>query len=74
MALEETVPQTQCPSCGDWLDDLDGWGVLAHEACGYCDHPSLDGDGAGRMICGICGAADPEGHEWGVGSVEVGGD
>lgn len=44
------VPQTQCPRCGKWIDDNDGFGVLAHGACGYCSHPStLDG------TCGICG-------------------
>lgn len=44
------TPQTQCPKCGAWLDDHDGFGVLAHGKCGYCSHPSsLDG------VCGICG-------------------
>jgi hypothetical protein len=32
------------------VDDFDGFGVLAHAACGYCSHPSRD-DG----VCGICG-------------------
>lgn len=45
------IPQTQCPKCGTWLDDHDGFGVLAHGKCGYCCHPStIDG------TCGICGA------------------
>lgn len=44
------TPQTQCPKCGHWVDDHDGFGVLAHGTCGFCSHPStLDG------ICGICG-------------------
>ncbi len=52
--IEET-PQSLCPNCGKWVDDLDGFGVLAHyepmeDACGYCSHPSRD---AG--ICSICG-------------------
>jgi hypothetical protein len=43
------TPQTQCPKCGEWLDDLDGFGVLRHEKCGYCSHPSVD-DGE----CNLC--------------------
>ena len=50
------VPQSQCPHCGAWVDDYDGFGVLAHcgpyypDACGYCSHPTSDGG-----VCGICG-------------------
>lgn len=59
-SLDEEVPQTQCPRCGEWLDDLDGFGVLAHiPGCGYCSHPSGDGDGKGGYTCGICGVAIP---------------
>ena len=50
------VPQSQCPQCGRWEPDLDGFGILAHvkpaypAGCGYCEHPSIDGG-----VCGICG-------------------
>jgi hypothetical protein len=47
---EDWVPETLCPNCLAWVPDLDGFGVLAHDACGYCSHPSSD-DG----VCGICG-------------------
>lgn len=66
--VEET-PQSQCPKCGKWVDDLDGFGVLAHtkpayaDGCGYCSHPSRDGG-----VCGICGdveqpTGEPRGEE-----------
>jgi hypothetical protein len=45
------VPQMQCPKCGEWLEDMDGFGVLAHDACGYCTHPSI-----ADYRCMICGA------------------
>lgn len=50
-------PKTQCPRCLAWVEDFDGFGVLAHtkdaypDGCGYCSHPSLTGG-----VCGICGA------------------
>lgn len=56
---EIEVPETQCPRCGAWELDYDGFGVLAHvtpaypDGCGYCSHPSID-DG----MCGICGFLD----------------
>lgn len=49
-------PRTQCPECGAWVADHDGFGVLAHtkpaykDGCGYCSHPTRDGG-----VCGICG-------------------
>jgi len=56
---ERGQPQMQCPSCGAWEDDFDGFGMLAHtkpayeDGCGYCSHPgSTDG------ICDICGKKD----------------
>jgi hypothetical protein len=66
------VPDAQCPRCGAWVPDHDGFGVLAHikpayrDGCGYCSHPSID-DG----VCGICGqtvrlAADPSRCECGA--------
>jgi hypothetical protein len=50
------MPRMTCPKCGEEMADFDGFGVLAHvapmkNACGYCSHPTLDGD-----ACGICGA------------------
>jgi hypothetical protein len=53
-------PTMNCPRCGFEMEDFDGVGVVAHvspmpEACGYCRHPSRDGDGNGNMVCGICG-------------------
>jgi len=33
----------KCPKCGQWLIDYDGMGVLAHDECGYCSHPSSMG-------------------------------
>ena len=39
-----------CPKCGDEVQDFDGFGVLCHNACGYCRHPSIiDGQ------CCACG-------------------
>lgn len=44
------VPKSQCPGCGHWHNDLDGFGVLHCDICGYCKHPnSTDG------VCGFCG-------------------
>lgn len=39
-----------CPKCGGYVEELDGFGVLAHDRCGYCSCPSIDGD-----TCSICG-------------------
>ena len=53
---EEGQPKMQCPQCGKWEDDFDGFGMLAHtkpaypDGCGYCTHPSRD-----NGVCGICG-------------------
>jgi hypothetical protein len=41
---------TQCPMCGEWAVDLDGFGVLTHDACGFCAHPSITGH-----TCDSCG-------------------
>ena len=59
-------PQMQCPRCGMWMDDFDGFGVLAHVApmpqpCGYCVHPTRDRDAAtGELVCAICGDRTPD--------------
>jgi ribosomal protein L37AE/L43A len=58
---EEAMPEMKCPRCGRLEPDFDGFGMLAHtkpafeHGCGYCSHPSCDGDGNGNWICGICG-------------------
>lgn len=49
-AQDDAIPLTACPRCGVWVPDLDGFGVLYHEACGYCQHASVTGD-----RCGLCG-------------------
>ena len=53
------VETSPCPGCGKAVEDLDGFGVLAHvdphpTACGYCSHPSRT-DG----VCGVCGGVEP---------------
>lgn len=53
----ETVfdqPTMTCPKCMATLPDFDGFGVLAHDACGYCTHPSLSGG-----VCEICRTVQP---------------
>lgn len=48
--MNADTPQSLCPKCHEWVDDFDGFGVLAHDKCGYCSHPSITGG-----VCGICG-------------------
>ena len=54
-------PTMTCPRCGAEHPDCDGFGFIAHtklaypDGCGWCSHPSRDGDGHGNMVCGICG-------------------
>ncbi len=58
---DDDIVETQCPQCGEWLEDLDGFGVLAHiPGCGYCLHPSEHGDGHGKWVCGICKRVRPQ--------------
>lgn len=45
-----TPAQTFCPKCGKPVEDLDGFGVLIHDECGYCSHPDVYGD-----VCRACG-------------------
>lgn len=40
-----------CPKCGAEVDDLDGFGVLVHDECGYCSHPDVYG-----TVCRACNA------------------
>lgn len=45
-------PIVGCPSCSAQQEDMDGFGVLHCDVCGYCAHPqSTNGK------CTICGAA-----------------
>jgi hypothetical protein len=45
-----------------WITDFDGFGVLAHEECGFCCHPSGTGD-----TCDCCGGnMDDPTKSWGV--------
>ncbi len=39
-----------CPACGTVHDDLDGFGVLFCDVCGWCAHVSLTG-----YRCDACG-------------------
>ena len=50
-------PTVICPGCGAEITDYDGFGVLYHEACGYCTHASISGVD-GRMVCDLCGRDD----------------
>ena len=60
--IQDFPPKTQCPSCGEWIEDFDGFGVLAHEECGLCYHPDIYDE-----VCIICGAdGDFELHKWGT--------
>lgn len=62
-------PTMNCPQCGAEHPDFDGLGFVAHvkpgyeDGCGWCSHPSRDGDGKGNMVCGICGDVKPEKEE-----------
>jgi hypothetical protein len=50
----DVIIMVSCPQCGEGQQDLDGFGVLHCERCGYCTHASQHGDGTG-FICDICG-------------------
>ena len=45
----EECTETQCPKCGKWQEDMDGFGVLFCE-CGYCAHTARSG--GKRELCG----------------------
>ena len=51
--MPDDIPQTQCPNCGTWQDDHDGFGVMNCSRCEYCRHPTEDLVD-GYWICGIC--------------------
>ena len=47
-------PTSECPKCGAAQTDLDGFGVVRCDKCGYCAHPSETGI-PGGWKCDICG-------------------
>lgn len=55
---EERHVWVECPQCGTQQEDLDGFGVLHCDYCGYCTHPSATGTGHpdDPLVCDMCGA------------------
>jgi hypothetical protein len=51
----DAPPMSDCPNCGQSQIDMDGFGVLRCESCGYCAHPSRTGN-----VCDICGDVESE--------------
>jgi hypothetical protein len=47
-------PQSACPQCRAWTDDLDGFGTVFCTACGFCAHVSQSGKD-GYWVCNACG-------------------
>lgn len=47
--MTEGTSTATCPNCGEEVEDLDGFGVLVHEECGYCSHPDIEG-----VVCQCC--------------------
>jgi len=73
---EDEVPLLNCPGCGLLVPDFDGFGIVAHldpdesaqledfpPGCGYCTHPTADGNADGKMVCNLCGALEGT-EEW----------
>lgn len=50
--MSDTV---RCPKCGDEQPDLDGFGFLICDACGYCTHPSSSAPIGEQLRCDHCG-------------------
>lgn len=50
-----------CPRCGEWVPGEYEFGVLRHEACGWCAHPTLSVVktlgviGVVAFVCDLCG-------------------
>lgn len=45
-----------CPKCDAWVSGAGEFGVVRHEACGYCAHPSRDFDDTRSVwTCALCG-------------------
>jgi hypothetical protein len=48
---EDDYPALVCPICfTDGGDDLDGFGFIQCQTCGFCTHPTRLG-----TVCEICG-------------------
>lgn len=47
----------RCPKCGDEQPDMDGFGFLICDACGYCTHPSASAKVGEPLLCDHCAAA-----------------
>lgn len=47
-----------CPKCGKEQIDQDGFGCLYCHHCGYCTHPSIDGE-----ECNLCGMKIPNAEQ-----------
>lgn len=54
MTAPDDPDASPCPRCGEWVEEPGEFGVLRHEKCGYCAHPSRDGSELGWR-CSICG-------------------
>jgi hypothetical protein len=52
---EKDMPIRRCPKCDDEQPDMDGFGVLHCEHCGFCTHASIT-----NGKCDLCGHA-PDG-------------
>lgn len=50
----QLIVMVACPCCGEGQEDLDGFGVVHCQRCGYCTHASQHADHGG-FICDICG-------------------
>ena len=50
-----TVPTAECRKCHAEQPDLDGFGVLYCEACGYCMHPTCS-----EGKCELCGRVEDQ--------------
>lgn len=49
-------PTAICPKCKVEQDDMDGFGILYCELCGYCTHPgSVMDEKDGHWYCDLCG-------------------
>jgi ssDNA-binding Zn-finger/Zn-ribbon topoisomerase 1 len=51
----DDYPRVSCPKCGEVSIDMDGFGFIACERCGYCKHVAMHEDD-GRWHCDICDA------------------
>lgn len=53
---DEPALMGECPACGQPAPTSE-FGVVEHlDGCGWCGHPSSNGDGSGGFFCTICNA------------------